>query len=212
MLLLLMEKPASAAGHNSPAVLMSQVVGRLHQLLFAEKPNESHFRVSFRSQLASLLEKLTENSPEQVLGAYEVLFATALRGLGDRDVDVRRTCVGVFRSLVPLAPLAKQTAARRAALSTVATTEARDEVQGAIERSSELLQHIFTKQNPFRIQRSHHPRDLDIMAELTKYSNLARLGLPSLSPAQLRDYQWDGVSWLTQLRRFGLNGILADEM
>jgi len=212
VLSLLMEQPANATSNDLPAVLMSHVVGRLHHILFAERQSPGGFPVSLRSQLAALLEKLTENLPERVLGAYEVLFATALKGLGDRDADVRRTCVRVFRSLVPLAALAKQTAAHRASLSTTTLSEARDEVHAAVERSSELLQHIFTKQNPFRIQKSQHPRDLDIMAELTKYSNLVQLGLPNLSSAQLRDYQWDGVSWLTQLRRFGLNGILADEM
>jgi hypothetical protein len=28
----------------------------------------------------------------------------------------------------------------------------------------------------------------------------------------LRDYQWDGISWLTFLRRTALCGVLADEM
>jgi hypothetical protein len=28
----------------------------------------------------------------------------------------------------------------------------------------------------------------------------------------VRGYQWDGISWLTQLRRCGLGGILADDM
>jgi hypothetical protein len=30
-----------------------------------------------------------------------------------------------------------------------------------------------------------------------------------LSASGLRAYQWEGVSWLTQLRRCGLGGILA---
>lgn len=33
-----------------------------------------------------------------------------------------------------------------------------------------------------------------------------------VSGAELRDYQLEGISWLDQLYRNGLNGILADEM
>ena len=209
VLSLLLLQPADTVGDASQEqLLMSEVVGQLHLLLFPDQSSECSG--VYRIQLAQLLQNLVEDMPELVIEAYEVMFATALRGIGDRDADVRRDCVRVFRSLVPLASLAKQTAPRRA-LSRYASC-ASNGVHGAIERSSELLQHIFTKQNPFRIQRSQHPRDLELMAELARYTNLVEARHSALSPAQLRDYQWDGVSWLTQLRRFGLNGILADEM
>ena len=31
-------------------------------------------------------------------------------------------------------------------------------------------------------------------------------------PVQLRPYQQEGVNWLAFLRRFGLHGVLADDM
>lgn len=182
---------------------LSDVVGRLYLLLFEEE------KVEFRGQVAGLLEHLATGLREHTLDAYEILFATALRGLGDWDVAVRRPCVRVFRLLVPLASLAKQTAARRLLVRPI---NLHDAAHLAVGRSSELLQHIFTKQNPFRLEESQHPRDLKIMAYLSEQTNLLSKRHSTLSPAQLRDYQWEGVSWLTQLRRFGLNGILADEM
>lgn len=40
-----------------------------------------------------------------------------------------------------------------------------------------------------------------------------QIGQPKLvTGAELRDYQLEGISWLDQLYRNGLNGILADEM
>ena len=96
------------------------------------------------------------------------------------------------------------------------------------------MDHIFTKKIPFRLQSSEHSRDLRVMEALRNYTNLVQdvandMTSPpeitlieyvddghefkkKLSDAHLRKYQWEGVSWLTQLRRFGLGGILADEM
>ena len=214
------------------ASLLPSIAARLYMLLFADSNGAIHSAEQgmgaplCRSQLASVLSLLTSRLLRQLVGCYELLFATALRGLCDRDSGVRKCCVGVFRLLVPLASLAKQTSAKRAKLvvaddaSVISPTSEASLVQKAVSKSSELLQHIFTKQSPFRLQKSTHARDLQIMEVLSKQTNLvaaessgaAAHKAVTLSSAQLRDYQWDGVSWLTQLRRFGLNGILADEM
>lgn len=208
------------------ASLLPATAARLYLRLFgedvhssAEEKKGAAAAVRCRGQLAELLSALTSALLEQVVGAYEVLFATALRGLGDREAGVRRACVRVFRQLVPLAALAKQTSpARRASLSSASplasagSDSSSSAVHLAMEKASELLHHIFTKQSPFRIHKSQHERDLNVMQTLAQCTNLVTYQNEELAPAQLREYQWDGVSWLTQLRRFGLNGILADEM
>jgi len=58
----------------------------------------------------------------------------------------------------------------------------------------------------------HSTAGCSVMEVLSSQTNLVVKGRSSLQSAQLREYQWAGVSWLTQLRRFDLNGILADEM
>ncbi len=195
----------------SPSLLPT-TAARLYLRLFDEETCSP--AVASRSQLAELLSSLTSMLLEQVVGAYEILFATALRGLGDREAGVRRACVRVFRQLVPLAALAKQTSTRRTSSSVPVTSSnaSLGAVHHAVEKASELLQHIFTKQDPFRIQQSHRERDLSVMKTLAQCTNLIAYHDAARAPAQLRDYQWEGISWLTQLRRFGLNGILADEM
>lgn len=211
------DRDGEAIEESSPtpclsASLLPTTAARLYLRLFGEKVASSA-AVTARGQLAELLCSLTSALLGQVVGAYEILFATALRGLGDREAGVRRACVRVFHQLVPLAALAKQTSSRRASSALpVQADRISSEVQVAVEKASELLQHIFTKQSPFRIQKSQQERDLHLMRTLAQYTNLVTYQSAVLAPAQLRDYQWDGVSWLTQLRRFGLNGILADEM
>ena len=179
--------------------------------------------------------------PAKLLSSYEVWFAAALHGLGNFDPRVRRACVRVFQLLVPMAPLARavekkhetaqikeDSASNHISITTTApstTTSASTEqqlprtVHTAAETAKELLGHIFTKQSMLRLQSSDHVRDRSILLQLTQMTNLVSNQnsveeklLSGLSPARLREYQWDGVSWLTQLRRFGLNGVLADEM
>ena len=179
--------------------------------------------------------------PAQLLSSYEVWFAAALHGLGNFDPRVRRACVRVFQLLVPMAPLARavekkhetaqikeDSASNHISITTTApstTTSASTEqqlprtVHTAAETAKELLGHIFTKQSMLRLQSSDHVRDRSILLQLIQMTNLVSNQnsveeklLSGLSPARLREYQWDGVSWLTQLRRFGLNGVLADEM
>ena len=179
--------------------------------------------------------------PAKLLSSYEVWFAAALHGLGNFDPRVRRACVRVFQLLVPMAPLARavekkhetaqikeDSASNHISITTTApstTTSASTEqqlprtVHTAAETAKELLGHIFTKQSMLRLQSSDHVRDRSILLQLIQMTNLVSNQnsveeklLSGLSPARLREYQWDGVSWLTQLRRFGLNGVLADEM
>lgn len=162
-----------------------------------------------RRNAAEVLHRLVLRRLEVVVHCYEVWFAAALQGIGDSDPCVRRCCVRAFRSLVPLASVAKRVSARRHL----------SEQPGASFASDDLIDHIFTKQSALKIQLSDQQRDQQIMAVLAAKTNLwvsssSSLGSAALHlhTAQLRAYQWDGVSWLTQLRRFGLNGILADEM
>jgi hypothetical protein len=159
--------------------------------------------------VAQVLLELTRGQMDYILADFGVWFSSALSGIGHCDADVRVPCVLAFKQLVPVASLAQATHSRAAKPEPCADELTRD--------TSELLEHIFSKKAPLRLQHSTKARDLDIVRQLSLSTNLVggrdgRESIPGLSLARLREYQWDGVSWLTQLRRFGLNGILADEM
>lgn len=154
-----------------------------------------------RRRASEVFYRLAQQRLDAVVHCYEVWFAAALHGIADNEPAVRRSCVSAFRLLVPLASVAKRTSLRQ-----------RNAVQQAALPSCDLIDHIFTKQSALKIQLSERPQDLNIMAVLSAKTNLWVQSCSGLHTAQLRAYQWEGVSWLTQLRRFGLNGILADEM
>jgi SNF2 family DNA or RNA helicase len=92
---------------------------------------------------------------------------------------------------------------------------------------SVLIHHILSKAVLPRITDSLEPLDRFILTELDKRTSLMRGNRGPKrgtnggkngeyprggSDQAVRGYQWDGISWLTQLRRCGLGGILADDM
>ncbi|KAJ1423533.1 hypothetical protein B484DRAFT_398622 [Ochromonadaceae sp. CCMP2298] len=170
---------------------------------------------SAREGAAELLRLLAIHTRGVVLCCYELWFVSALHGVGDPSGAVRGACVHVFRLLVPLAGLAQQTRQRRTALTQ------REQGQGqesgvAPPSAADLVEQVFTQQPLPRISQSASPQDAQIMAQLARLTNLVEKGdggqVEGLAGSQLRGYQWDGVSWLTHLRRLGLCGVLADEM
>lgn len=70
---------------------------------------------------------------------------------------------------------------------------------------STFIKELLSKSHLILLPNSNEAVDLMIM----KLFNSTIKSRPSLL---LRSYQWEGVSWLTRLRRCGLSGILADEM
>lgn len=192
---------SEAAIDDGQAAAVREIGTQLHQLLTREAVLPIPGACS-RTQVAEVFHQLVRQRLGALVHCYEAWFTTALCGIGDSDPSVRRSCVQSFRLLVPLASVAKRASAWRRSTASTSTSLP----------SSDLLDHIFTKQSALKIQNSDRPQDVQIMAALAAKTNLWVESSSSLHAAQLRAYQWEGVSWLSQLRRFGLNGILADEM
>jgi hypothetical protein len=175
-----------------------------------------------RASLAVVFRGLTEQLEERVLPQFETWFGIALLGLGDFDSAVRVPATAAFRLLVPLAPLARDMSVKRA-LSGEGETAGHDD-------SALLTTQLFSKSSDQVLTASL--QDVRIIQSLARDTNLlvdispSALGLkgaevdfphqadrtPLLSGSGLRAYQWEGVMWLTQLRRCGVGGVLADEM
>jgi hypothetical protein len=200
-------------------VAMRQLAGLIHEAI---SPTESLAPTEVSpicdgappnvAAVAQVLLELTREHMEHILADFGMWFSSALSGIGHCDPAVRVPCVQAFKQLVPMAALAQATHHRGAKMDPLAS-------EPAARDTSELLEHIFSKKAPLRLQHSTSARDIEIVRQLALSTNLiggrAESGHPtlgSLAVATLREYQWEGVSWLTQLRRFGLNGILADEM
>ena len=133
---------------------------------------------------------------EKILTNFDSTLSIALRGLGDYSDPVRRFSAKSLRILVTFAPLVRNSG----------TVDDDDSSSSQIFKTKLLID---------------SPADASIIDFLKNVTNLVasndsstnqRPPIPGLSPNGLRDYQWEGVSWLTQLRRSGLGGILADDM
>jgi hypothetical protein len=128
---------------------------------------------------------------------------TSARIVGHYDEIVRRNSTNTFRKLVPLAPAAALYSSSSQSNITQLS------ISGSMSRSMK------------RIDQSGAEIDVFICQCLSSLTNLLRphdkatktaSSLKSLSQSSLRSYQIEGMTWLTQLRRYGLSGCLADEM
>jgi len=164
----------------------------------------AHFHLSF-------LRHLQERELTQV--CYPYFLSSTIRGIGDQDVTVRRCFTQAFAILVPLAPLVKEF---DDPLPPGRNPEASDsKPQVASARTRALFEHILFRSTP--------PSLTDTLPESADHRLLTSLkkvcphlfedpSTSSIGSRSLRRYQWDGISWLTQLQRCGLAGILADDM
>jgi hypothetical protein len=125
---------------------------------------------------------------ELLLPVFPTCFSIALDGIADCDFTVKKNCTQVFRLLIPLVPLAKLSYLNKKISYN--------------QKSYELFDLILGNKAIVPLNQSKNYVDRCILSKLSRSTN----------NLILRDYQWDGVSWLTQLRRCGLSGILADEM
>jgi len=196
----------------------------------------SNTDLAIKSISTKLFVHLSLRLRENIIVCYQKWFSTALYGLGDADAGIRRYSIEVFRMIVPMAPIAKQRSHQicREVVTSTDSSKAgegdccRDDilVDSPVEDEGDstlslVLLNLFSKETSVRIDQSKNTVDMKIISTLHQLTNLVDSS-PShqrsisttkqLSSAKLRDYQWSGVSWLTQLRRFGLNGILADAM
>jgi hypothetical protein len=202
---------------SSSALALRQLAAQFYRVLSRQPRNqlEKPHMASNVAAVAQSLLALVSNHGDRLLPEYDTLFASALRGLADFDSAVRVPCVQAFKVLVPLASLAQAT--RPSSVTEKSRSSSNVSEDCAPLPARELLDHIFTKNAPLRLQHSTHDVDQRVLAVLTEQTNLVAAqggdgAHKDLSPSPLREYQWEGISWLTQLRRFGLSGILADEM
>ena len=145
------------------------------------------------SLLLAMLSRLDRNGgvdASACLPNFKSWLGTALVGINQPAPLVRKSCMQTLHVITPWAPLARQKWA--------AEREQRDK-SVAIEESVAMAEMVLAQAAPQDITST--PAD----ASLVKV-------LRSKLSADLRQYQWTGVSWLTYLRRCGLGGILADEM
>ena len=99
---------------------------------------------------------------------------------------------------------AKATTGSRRKAATAPKTEALADVMDEAVRTS-LVRALLTPQDLAAASKS----GIDPLPD----DEVDQIGQPKLvTGAELRDYQLEGISWLDQLYRNGLNGILADEM
>ena len=173
-----------------------------------------------RAGAARLLRRLVEGlrDPAASPGGAAVLLrdfvavlGVVLRRLGDPEPAVRRPAVAALRLLVPLAALARD--ARRASSSSDAGA---DSCTTALQHQHlcDLAEHVLSRSRPPRLDESASAADVAAAALLRRIAPDAAAGAagPTVVAAALRPYQWEGLSWLTHLRRCGLGGVLADEM
>jgi len=194
----------------------------------------SSAETTIKSISTKLFVQLSLRLKENIIICYQKWFSTALYGLGDADAGIRRSSIEVFRMVVPMAPIAKQRSHQKCRVvekeeeeDTTTIGDSSKVVESSIEDEgdsalSQVLLNLFSKETSVRIDLSKTDVDMKIIATLQQLTNLVDSSVSSsshpsstikpLSSAKLRDYQWSGISWLTQLRRFGLNGILADDM
>ncbi|MBE9915266.1 DEAD/DEAH box helicase [Paenibacillus donghaensis] len=71
-----------------------------------------------------------------------------------------------------------------------------------------------TKENSTRIELEVELNEhlMELFNQLGQRSEWPRLAVPQGLKAELRNYQYDGFSWLAFMRRFGLGACLADDM
>lgn len=132
-----------------------------------------------------------------IIDRFEDWISLILMGIGNYDTVIRKNCIQAFRYLVPLAAILKEKNRCR-----------------QIKSSNRAFNHSHKMLNDFILQRSTPPSilqsesDRSIIEYLSSHTQLNAMN-QSMS---LRSYQWDGISYITHLRRCGLGCLLADDM
>lgn len=171
----------------------------VRESLFADL-TERHYEVndsniSYRCKVASILFNVVIRQQHFIaMHFFDDFIQICIRGIGDYQSEVRSFAVQAFRLLVPLAPLAQSVLD-----------------QGLMTHSSSgtsnFIRDLFTKSSHYNLLQSTDANDQKIMQIVS-----GLMDNNSETSTALREYQWEGVSWWTALRRIGLGGVLADEM
>lgn len=134
-----------------------------------------------------LLQRLLEAADAlllRLLPFIVLLVVPTLALMSDATRSVRRAATSVFGRLVAVLPLAQGTASGPGAPGLG--------LGAALERRRAM--------------------DAAFLKQLLDCKQVQPYELPVAPAVALRGYQQEGVSWLAFLRRFGLHGILADDM
>ena len=156
-------------------------------------------------------------------------------GICDFEPCVRTQCGIVLRTLVPLAPLAREQRKKKK-IDFLKNDNDNDtdrdrgtEIDTKREKkTSKLIDNILSRNSLPRITDSKDPFDQYLLRELANKTNLLphlsdnetqqndsngmkkiEIGSTQLYRPNVRTYQWDGISWLLHLYHCGLGGILA---
>ena len=109
---------------------------------------------------------------------------------GDINQCIRKNCTQVFKKLVPIAPLAKQqflSGQRNTHAPPIIDSE---EHVNSSAHANLLMNQIYSRNKVKPLNESDNSLDREIIQQFL-----------AMSTCDLREYQWVGVTWLTQLRR-----------
>ena len=108
---------------------------------------------------------------------------------GDINQRIRKNCTQVFRKLIPIAPLAKQQylSGQRDPHTLAVESQAHSNSDA---HANVLMNQIYLRNKVKPLNESDHSVDREIVKQFL-----------DMSTCCLREYQWVGVTWLTQLRR-----------
>lgn len=165
----------------------------------------------YRATAARIVRLLSSSLEAQLLqwsrkDGFLLWLSLAVAGMGDAESVVRTESVAALRVLVPLIALAV-TGSESSQTAADSSLPLAKEIFTAEDKSVAVLQTLLeTGQTPML---ESCPADATL---LKKLRDLTGLGPPSSVPGGLRQYQWEGVCWLTAMRRCGFGTLLADEM
>lgn len=153
-----------------------------------------------------ILSALVEYAVEHTMPVYDQLLDIALKSLNDYDNVIRQCGGAMFRSMVGYAAIARSRQIHKICIDSKTTS-------GTTLSSYLLTRSSFPRLFPTTPQEEKLP-----ISQYTDTCMLSRLRLVSTflkgtdGQGGLRGYQWDGVFWMTNLRRCGLGAALCDEM
>ncbi|RYH32306.1 hypothetical protein EON65_00810 [archaeon] len=158
----------------------------LHACMFENRTIVESARYSLSKLFTYLISALQDNI---VLHSFNSWLKTALHGVGDYNDSVASVMLRGFRILVSYTPLALKHS---------------DKVSSDKQDSMDLVCLLAKSSMPLST--------LSILHSQNQVDQFIVASINEMSITKLRQYQWEGVSWITMLRRNGLSGILADEM
>eukprot|EP00606_Chrysophyceae_sp_TOSAG23-5_P001621 GSChrysophyteH2.ASY1.ANO1.1196.1 assembled CDS len=181
---------------------------------------------------ASLLLQLCKGTPPHLVTTqYSAWLATALAGLSCAEERARGACLQVLRLLVPLAAVARGRDSSSEGRSDTHAAHSSDvsgsDTSSISDSSVSMARHILARGTPPDIRTVHGDgadarRVHSLLEALEEHRQVtATTAAAAVTGSQagrrrprlvLRDYQWQGVSWITYVCVFGLGGVLADDM